>query len=120
MSVMSSEKRLKETFAYTEMYRNIYAMPEDLQGVYVFCNRHNGRCIYIGETTSFKARLNKHWKGTHNDELQLWLKGCPESIIVGYWEVKGDKMWLKRVQDRLIYKWNPETNIDGVPDKKDN
>lgn len=120
MPAMSQEKRWKEMFAYTEMYRNMYTIPEHIQGVYVFCNRHNGKCLYIGESLGIKRRFHEHWKDTHSDGLKMWLEGCPESITVCCWEVKGDKMWLKRVQDRLIYKWHPETNIQGVPGKRDN
>ena len=101
--------RWKEQFGYG----SIYSIPENIQGVYGFWNRKTGRCLYVGKSRHVKNRLRQHWSDCKNISLRLWLDGFPKSIEICYWEVAGDKIRVTRVENRLIRRWRPESNIQG-------
>lgn len=109
--MIPKKERWKKPFGYAY----IQSVPDDIKGVYGFWNRITGRCLYIGKSgpapkRSIKIRLMEHWHNCHNPALKEWITGASDLIEICYLEVKGDTIRIKRVEDRLIRYWHPETN----------
>lgn len=103
--------RWKRAFGYA----NIQSIPETaVGGVYGFWHVPSGLCLYVGYTERpLKVRLMEYWRGTasHNPNLLTWLAGGANLVEICYLEVKGDKMRIKRMEERLIRAWSPKTNV---------
>ena len=86
-------------------------VPRDLTGVYAFWYRRTGRCVYVGKASeqTVRERLRQHWRRSHNEALNLWMKAYGNLLDVGYAPV--EKRRIRAVERRLIRRWKPETNI---------
>lgn len=60
----------------------IEKLDSDACGVYAFWYRN--RCIYVGmaQKQSVRRRLLKHWAGTHNEDLKLWIDAKRDALSV--------------------------------------
>ena len=96
-------------------YLAIDGMPDWIIGVYAFWCRDTGKCIYVGKAfdAPIRERLLKHWRGSHNEILRLWIQVFGDDLIICYKEV--DAALICRLENRLIRKWKPEANILNKP-----
>ena len=104
----SDFRRVRGVFRFS--YAGIVAIPKDVSGVYAFWCREKERCIYVGmaKDQSIRTRVLQHWRGSHNEKLNLWLREFGDYLDVCYMSVRGDR--IARFEDRLIKLWNPEAN----------
>lgn len=86
-------------------------VPRDLTGVYAFWYRRTGRCVYVGQAAeqTIRERLMQHWRRSHNEMLNLWMKAYRNSLDVCYAPV--EKRRIATMERRLIRRWKPETNV---------
>ena len=92
-------------------YITLATMRRDMVGVYAFWFRLTGRCIYVGQASeqTIKARLSQHWRGSHNERLQLWMAAYGECLDVCFAPVAKNR--IKEIERRLIRLWRPEANV---------
>ena len=91
-------------------YMGIAKIPKEISGVYAFWCRDNGKCIYVGkaEDQTIRERLKQHWRGSHSEKLNLWMREFGSHLDICYMYVKTNR--IARMESRLIRKWNPEAN----------
>lgn len=96
--------------------RNIDRVPPDLCGVYWIHTRRI--CIYIGIAVdqSIRKRLRQHYYNCHNAALKSWINSSA-ALFFKYSEVN-DKFFIPVIEDQLIEKYRPETNIRGKPERR--
>ena len=104
-------KALKRHGAKEWSHRTVMDAPRNRIGVYAFWCRQSGKCIYVGKASerSIRARLNEHWRRSHNETLRLWIRSFGKHLDVCYASVK--KHRIPVAERRLIRLWNPEANI---------
>ena len=92
-------------------YKTIVDAPRDSFGIYAIWCRHNGKCIYVGEASkrSIGERLGDHWRKSHNQTLQLWIRAFGSDLDLCYASV--EKPRIAVAERRLIRLWNPEANV---------
>ena len=107
---MSSTRSDKAKITWS--YLGIGDIPRDIYGVYAFWCRDNGKCIYVGkaEDQPVKARLRRHWNGSHNETLRLWIEAFGSKLDVCY--MAADAHRIDRLEKLLIKAWKPEANIE--------
>ena len=102
-------------------YGSIEAISKSIIGVYVIWRPSIQCCIYVGEAKEqpLKNRLLDHWRGSHNNLLNLWLgTGMGrEGIEVCYRETT--KSQISPLERKLIYTWKPEANKAFNPNIRD-
>ena len=93
-------------------------VPRDVIGIYAFWYRRTGRCVYVGQADkqTIKQRLQQHWRESHNDPLNLWIKAYGSLLDVCYAPV--EKHRIRTAERRLIRRWKPETNVQHNPRKR--
>ena len=104
----SQIRRVKGIFRFS--YTGITKIPKGVSGVYAFWRRDNGRCLYVGkaEDQPIRERILQHWRGSHNEKLNLWMREFGNHLDVCYMYVKSNR--IARFETRLIRMWNPEAN----------
>ena len=100
--------RVKRIFKFS--YTGIVKIPKDISGVYAFWCRDNMKCIYVGmaKDQSIRTRILQHWRGSHNEKLNLWMREFGNNLDICYMSVQSSQ--IARLEDRLITMWNPEAN----------
>lgn len=80
-------------------------------GLYGFWCRKNGRCIYIGKAKEqpIRERLLQHWKGSHNETLNLWIEAFGNYLDICYLPISRQNI-IDKMETELIRKWNPEAD----------
>ena len=99
-------RREKHKFGYDGISR----VPADIRGVYAFWCRTRRKFIYVGKTEkqTIRERLRQHWRKSHNERLNLWLRAFGEHLDICWWQVPEHK--ISKVEDILIKMLLPETN----------
>ena len=84
-------------------------IPADAFGVYGLWYRR--RCIYVGkaEKQPIAKRLEQHWKGTHNRELEAWVHAKGSDLRVAYL-VAEEKSKVSSLEKLYIRRFQPLTN----------
>ena len=69
------------------------------------------RCIYVGkaETQPIATRLEQHWKGTHNRDLQAWVRAKGSDLRVAYL-IAEEKSRIAPLEKVYIRRFQPLTN----------
>ncbi len=93
-------------------------IPDAARGVYAFWCRDNGRCVYVGQAKDqpIKRRLHDHWKGSHNETLQNWIRSFGKQLDVCFVCPEPEK--IDRLERRLIKLWKPEANEQHNPNRR--
>ena len=89
---------------------NLWRVPSDEHGVYVFWGGPNKICVYVGkaELMSLQDRLRAHYNGTHNDTLSQWIKS---SVLLRFhYEVVDDQSYITRLEKERIWQLSPLAN----------
>ena len=89
---------------------NIRSIPSDAYGLYAFCLKANGRCIYVGkaEKQPLKVHLEQEWANSHNEDLRSWIQAFGNAMDICYLRV--EKRKISRMERFFIHRWHPETN----------
>lgn len=79
-------------------------------GVYAVWCRENGKCIYVGKAKDrpIRERLKEHWRGSHNETLELWIRAFGEKLDLCF--AAADKGRIDTLERRLIRALRPEAN----------
>ena len=94
-------------------YSAIATVPRDMIGVYAFRFRKTGKYVYVGkaEDRPLKKRLHDHWRKSHNETLQLWIKVFGDQLDICYASVALEQRnRIGTLERRLIRLWSPEAN----------
>ena len=72
----------------------ISQVPRDTIGVYAFWRRDNRKCIYVGQAKDrpIRDRLLDHWRGSHNEALNSWIRAFGAHLDVCYMVAQYDKI----------------------------
>ena len=91
-------------------YDGISRVPGNIRGVYAFWCRTRRKFIYVGKADkqTIRERLRQHWRESHNDTLNLWLRAFGEHLDICWLRVPERK--ISKVERILIKMWLPETN----------
>lgn len=91
---------------------SIDKLPGDEGGVYAVWYRPTGKCVYVGQTgRDLRRRLMEHWEGGTSPDLAGWISEFGEALDLCY--RRSDPERAKRLEKRLIRKWQPEANKRG-------
>ena len=87
---------------------NISKIPYDARGVYSFW--FGNRCIYIGQAKNQRVRdrLLQHFKGSHNQILNLWINAYGGQLEFCCYLTKPHK--INFLEKLLIRAWKPVAN----------
>ena len=98
--------REKQKFGYDGISR----VPAGIRGVYGFWCRTRRKFIYVGKAKkqTIRERLNQHWRESHNEDLNLWLRAFGEHLDICWLQVPVHK--IDKMERILIKMWLPETN----------
>jgi excinuclease UvrABC nuclease subunit len=74
-------------------------------GIYIFWS---GRlCLYVGKATNLRQRLISHWRESHNDDLNVWIRCLGSKLCVSLVPISGD---LQTAEQALIDRHRPHLN----------
>lgn len=92
-------------------YSTITGIPDRVVGVYALWQRRSQKCVYVGRASDqpIKDRLHRHWSGSHNETLRLWIQAYGAHLDLCYAEVERNR--IEVLERRLIRMWNPEANV---------
>ena len=104
----NDSQRLKKVFKFS--YSGITKIPKGVSGVYAFWCRDNSKCVYVGmaKEQPIRTRILQHWRGSHNEKLNMWMREFGNHLDVCYMSVQSNR--IARLENRLIRMWKPEAN----------
>ena len=78
-------------------------------GIYAFWTKRF--CVYVGlaKKQGFRTRLMQHYRGSHNEKLNLWLQSSVD--IYFSTEVIEDFSTIETMEKLRIKQYSPLTNI---------
>ncbi len=83
-------------------------------GVYGWLNR-DGQLIYVGKSKSLRHRLLSYFAKTPTDPKMGRIRRQAHSLM---WEPLSDELLALLREQELIYRWRPEFNSQGQPNKR--
>ena len=84
---------------------NLETLIPNKPGVYIFWS---GRyCIYVGQATDLRGRLLTHWRKSHNDGINTWIRALGADLCVTHEVVKGS---LSDCEQSYINRYRPHLN----------
>jgi excinuclease UvrABC nuclease subunit len=91
--------------AYHFRKENIDTYVPDKPGIYVFWS--GKYCVYVGQAKSLKERLTTHWRKSHNDDVNVWIKALGQKLCITYDVVLKD---LTKAEQAYINRLKPHLN----------
>ena len=84
-------------------------IPDDVFGVYGLWFRK--RCIYVGKAQEqpIAKRLEQHWRGSHNSDLDAWAKAKGAELRVSY-RIITQQSEISDLEEFYIKRFQPLTN----------
>jgi excinuclease UvrABC nuclease subunit len=74
-------------------------------GIYLFWS---GRlCVYVGQAKNLQDRLLSHWRRSHSDEINLWVRALGAHLCISYELVEAN---LGKAEQQLIDRYSPHLN----------
>ena len=90
--------------------RGFQRIPRETHGVYgIWFRRH---CIYVGkaDVQAISTRLEQHWRHSHNERLETWIKAKGRHLKVNYLSLSQRKD-IAMYERYFIAKFQPLTNV---------
>lgn len=102
---MSQDPHCKREGAFAFRRDNIEARVPEKPGVYVFWSGFF--CVYVGQAKNLKTRLCEHWRKSHNDDVNMWIRAIGSKLCVTYKVVDGS---LAQAEQSYIDRYMPHLN----------
>lgn len=91
--------------AYHFRKENIDIYIPESPGVYIFWS--GLYCVYVGQAKNLRDRLSTHWRKSHNDDVNLWIKALGSQLCITFEVVNKD---LSKAEQYFIDRFNPHLN----------
>jgi excinuclease UvrABC nuclease subunit len=86
---------------------NIEILAPEESGIYILWS--DLYCLYVGQAQDLRQRLLSHWKKSHNDDVNLWIKALGAKLCFSI-ELNARNVDLSSLEQEFINRFKPHLN----------